>query len=119
MKYIKIKEFYELGYLQELNRRFLHTLGLAMKFDNSVEGNEILVIEDHRDDECGVFYDLNSFTNDEKDLIKKRFYYIENEISKNIIIDNLISILSQILKIYLIEYFNYGLFKSTRIFFIC
>lgn len=31
VKYIDIKEFREQGYLQELNRRFLHPLGLALE----------------------------------------------------------------------------------------
>ena len=30
-KYMPIKEFRERGYLQELNRRFLHPLGLALE----------------------------------------------------------------------------------------
>ena len=30
MKYIDVNEFIEEGYLQELNRRFLHPLGLAL-----------------------------------------------------------------------------------------
>ncbi len=31
MKKINIKEFREFGYLQEVNRRFLHPLGLALE----------------------------------------------------------------------------------------
>lgn len=31
MKYLGVDEFREIGYLQELNRTFLHPLGLALE----------------------------------------------------------------------------------------
>jgi hypothetical protein len=42
MKYIDIKEFREKGYLQELNRQFLHPLGLALEVVIHEDGTESL-----------------------------------------------------------------------------
>jgi predicted pyridoxine 5'-phosphate oxidase superfamily flavin-nucleotide-binding protein len=58
IKYIDIKEFRELGYLQELNRQFLHPLGMALSVTVDEDGNEHLEgIWDYRDDPEGIFYD--------------------------------------------------------------
>lgn len=40
IKKIDIKEFRESGYLQELNRTFLHPLGLALEVEIDDKGNE-------------------------------------------------------------------------------
>lgn len=42
MKYMDIKEFREKGFLQELNRLFLHPLGLALEINVDDNGNENL-----------------------------------------------------------------------------
>ena len=42
IKRIDIKEFREKGYLQELNRQFLHPLGMALEVIIDDEGNEKL-----------------------------------------------------------------------------
>lgn len=80
MKYIDIKEFREKGYLQELNRRFLHPLGLALEVQID-DGNEILGgIWDYRDDEEGILYDIE---NSDENRIKKfntNKEFIDNEI---------------------------------------
>lgn len=57
-KKISIKEFREKGYLQELNRRFLHPLGLALQVEvNSKTGEETLDgIWDYRDDPEGIVF---------------------------------------------------------------
>jgi hypothetical protein len=39
-KKMTVKEFRELGYLQELNRKFLHPLGLAIEVYISSDGQE-------------------------------------------------------------------------------
>ena len=39
-KSIDIKEFREQGYLQELNRTFLHPLGMALYITLDEDGNE-------------------------------------------------------------------------------
>ena len=61
VKRISIKEFRELGYLQELNRQFLHPLGLALEVtvSDDVEEAEVLGgIWDYRDDPEGLRYNL-------------------------------------------------------------
>jgi len=62
-----VKEFWELGYLQEVNRRLLHPCGLALSVaidenDNVTFGD----IWDSRDDEEGFIY------GDEMDIEKAR-----------------------------------------------
>jgi len=42
IEYISISEFRELGYLQELNRQFLHPLGLALSVRIEDDGTEVL-----------------------------------------------------------------------------
>ena len=72
-KTISVKEFRELGYLQELNRRFLHPLGLALSVKIDLEGFESLDrIFDYRHDNEGIFYDI--INSDEKRIerFKKR-----------------------------------------------
>lgn len=57
VKRIDIKEFREVGYLQELNRQFLHPLGLALEVVVSDDGAESLGgIWDYRDDEEGIIF---------------------------------------------------------------
>jgi hypothetical protein len=77
---IDIKEFREKGYLQELNRQFLHPLGLALAVSVNENGEEMLDgIWDYREDDEGIIYDLKN-SNDErikKFIINK--YNIENE----------------------------------------
>ena len=65
------KEFREMGLLQEINRFFLHPLGLALEFRQDDKGNDsINGIWDCREDPEGVLFalresDLNSW-NDKK-----------------------------------------------------
>ena len=57
IKRIDIAEFREQGYLQELNRRFLHPLGLALEIVVDDDGDERLGgIWDYRDDPEGIYY---------------------------------------------------------------
>ncbi len=54
---IDIKEFREIGLLQEINRQFLHPLGLALEVRIDDDGNETLGgIWDYRDDPEGMLY---------------------------------------------------------------
>jgi hypothetical protein len=56
-KKMSVKEFRELGYLQELNRRFLHPLGLALEIAISADGHERFgKVWDYRDDEEGMIF---------------------------------------------------------------
>lgn len=52
-----IEEFRSEGYLQELNRRFLHPLGLALEVVVEDDGTERLGgVWDYRDDPEGMWY---------------------------------------------------------------
>lgn len=54
---LSVKEFREQGYLQELNRNFLHPLGLALEVEISEDGEERFgEVWDCRDDHEGVIY---------------------------------------------------------------
>jgi hypothetical protein len=56
-KYMDIAEFRRLGFLQEINRLFLHPLGLALEVRISENGEEELRgIWDYRDDPEGMIY---------------------------------------------------------------
>ena len=58
MRYMNIKEFADDGYLQELNRQFLHPLGLALYVNEREDGQcELGGIADYRDDPEGVIFD--------------------------------------------------------------
>ena len=50
IKYADIKELRKFGYIQEINRQFLHPLGLALEISIDKDGNESLGgIWDYRD----------------------------------------------------------------------
>lgn len=56
-KLLSIKDFTDLGYLQELNRQFLHPLGLALAVDVADDGIHTLVgVWDCRDDLEGIAF---------------------------------------------------------------
>lgn len=77
VKYIDLKEFREQGYLQEVNRQFLHPLGLALEIRVDDEGNETLGgIWDYRDDADGMaFVDLTSEDH------KSRYQNVQNQLA--------------------------------------
>ena len=57
MKYMSVAEFREKGYLLELNRRFLHPLGLAISVATDEDGKESFApIWDARDDSEGIAF---------------------------------------------------------------
>ena len=57
VKRIDIREFREVGYLQEVNRRFLHPLGLALEVVVEDDGTERLGgVWDYRDDIEGIHF---------------------------------------------------------------
>lgn len=58
VKRIDIAEFRRDGYLQEVNRRFFHPLGLALEVVVEDDGSERLGgVWDYRDDPEGIYYD--------------------------------------------------------------
>ena len=69
---IDIKEFREFGFLQELNRLFLHPSGLAMEVIIDEGGNEKLGgIWDYRDDPEGVRFADGTLDADKATRIKR------------------------------------------------
>ena len=58
IKTMSVKEFRELGYLQEINRRFLHPLGLALEVEIDDETGEERFgrIWDYREDPEGIVF---------------------------------------------------------------
>ena len=66
VKRIDIKEFREKGYLQEVNRRFLHRVGLALEVVVDDDGTERLGgIWDYREDPEGICF-AEGMINDDK-----------------------------------------------------
>lgn len=62
IKRMDIKEFREMGLLAELNREFLHPLGLALEVAIEDDGTEKLGgIWDCRDDPEGILYSKDHF----------------------------------------------------------
>ncbi len=85
IKRIDIKEFRELGFLQEVNRQFLHPLGLALEVIVDDKGNEkIGGVWDYRDDPQGIIYDIKNSDKDRIERFQKNADYVENHIQKMI-----------------------------------
>lgn len=76
MDTMNIHEFQKLGYLQEINRQFLHPLGLSLVIKIDDQGNKDLhAINDHRDDAEGVMFKPRM-------LDKKKADFIAREMDK-------------------------------------
>lgn len=85
IKRMDIKEFREKGYLQELNRRFLHPLGLAIEIVVDDDGSEKLGgIWDYRDDKEGIYYDIANSDKERIKKFKKNRDFIDNILKKTI-----------------------------------
>jgi hypothetical protein len=66
-KYIDLRQFVDFGFLQEVNRQFLHPLGLSLAVEKDAKGGARFVgILDSRDDPEGFIF---GFFNDD-DLAK-------------------------------------------------
>lgn len=79
-KYLPIKEFRELGYLQEVNRQFLHPLGLALEISQNEDGTEFISgVWDLRNDPEGIIFDLENSDSERKINFIKKAIYIQNE----------------------------------------
>lgn len=65
------KDFRALGYLQELNRQFLHPLGLALEVKLDKDGNESFgEVWDYRDSPKGMTYGPNMIDPKKADRIE-------------------------------------------------
>ena len=82
IKKIDISEFRKLGYLQEVNRRFFHPLGLALEVVINDNNETLGGIWDFRDDPEGIRYDYAHSNNERKKNAKQKKEFIDNEIKK-------------------------------------
>lgn len=81
IKYIDIKEFREKGYLQEVNRQFLHPLGLALEISINEDKSEYISgVWDDRDDPEGIIYDLANSSSDRIEKFKTKQLFIQSEL---------------------------------------
>lgn len=76
-KRIPISEFRELGYLQEVNRRFLHPLGLSLTVVRNGNGFQLGSILDFREDSDGVCFGADSRPDTE--AFQRKIDFIDSE----------------------------------------
>ena len=84
---VPIKEFVQDGYLHEVNRQFLHPLGLALEATRDEKGEYTLTgIWDNREDPEGMLLDLVNNNKAKKILAiqKQRTKYREEHLGYNI-----------------------------------
>jgi len=84
IKRISIKEFRALGYLQEVNRLFLHPLGLALDVKIDEDGTETLGdVWDARDNPEGILFafDDPNFSSQQRlsNAKQKAMYILEQQ----------------------------------------
>lgn len=80
IKRMDVKEFRKLGYLQELNRQFLHPLGLALEVIVGENGDETIGgIWDFRDDPEGIYFDVKNIADEQKKEMKTKADYVHSE----------------------------------------
>jgi len=74
LKYMDLREFVELGYLQEANRQFFHPLGLALVYwedDKTPDHmNGFLGIWDERHDPEGIYFEFDMNSKEVRDKTK-------------------------------------------------
>ena len=81
---VSVKDFRKKGYLQELNRTFLHPLGMALEIiiDSETGEEKIGGILDYRNDDEGVIFDLKNSNQDRIDRFVKNRDFILKEFHK-------------------------------------
>lgn len=84
IKRINIKEFREKGYLQEVNRKFLHPLGLALEIviDNDNGTEKLGGIWDYREKKEGIYFDISNSDLERKTRFNKNKRFVENEMNE-------------------------------------
>jgi hypothetical protein len=73
IKRIDLDDFRRLGFLQELNRRFLHPLGLALEVYVDKDTGKVTGlggIWDYRDDEEGMFFGDDTIKQEKIDYVE-------------------------------------------------
>jgi hypothetical protein len=82
IKRMDAKTFRELGYLQELNRQFLHPLGLALEVvidDEAGTTESFGQVWDYRDDPEGITYGLQQSDLERNQKFANKAQYVESE----------------------------------------
>lgn len=78
---IDIKEFRDIGFLQEANRLFFHPRGLALEIvtnDETGEPERLGGIWDYRDDPEGILYGDDQMTAEKRDRVEEeRLRHVE------------------------------------------
>ena len=85
IKHMDIKEFREKGYLQEINRRFLHPLGLALytRIDDETGIETLGGLWDYRDDPEGLIFDIAVSAKDRVEDFRLKAEYVQAEAMKH------------------------------------
>lgn len=79
IKKMIVKEFRELGLLQEINRQFLHPMGLALEVVVEDDGSESFgLVWDYRDDPKGMEF-ADGMLNHGKTMTVKEMYESKRE----------------------------------------
>jgi hypothetical protein len=70
-KQLTIEDFQNLGYLQELNRTFLHPLGLSLGISIDDKGEkQLYAIFDHRDEKSGPVFKAGQLSQEKVDFVE-------------------------------------------------
>lgn len=79
-KKMDIREFREKGYLQEVNRRFFHPLGLALEvFVEEDETERLGGIWDFREDPEGIYFDIKNRSKELRKLAIEKFMFVSEQ----------------------------------------
>lgn len=77
-KRMDLKEFREQGFLQEVNRKFFHPLGLALEFHIDRNGKtKFRSVWDYRNSEGGLIYDLQNSEPERIERFRKNALNVE------------------------------------------
>jgi hypothetical protein len=77
---MNIKEFREKGYLQEVNRRFFHPLGLALEITKDNDNEFISGVWDYREDVEGIYYNISKSDEARKRKFRNNKEFIDREL---------------------------------------
>jgi hypothetical protein len=80
---MNISEFQELGYLQEVNRRFFHPLGLALQIIQEDDGAKRFGgVWDCRNEPDGIIFGFEYLDEERKAIFRHKKEFIEKELKK-------------------------------------
>lgn len=73
MKQLDIRDFRDIGFLQEVNRTFFHPLGLALEFVTWPDGDNRFCIYDYRDQPEGMSFAPDALDPEKTDRVRAEF----------------------------------------------